>query len=210
MTYYSQIKQDQFVNEHFGGMEKGTFIDIGATDGIHFNNTYFLEKEKAWFGICLEPNEQQYLKLRKNRFAISLNKAVWRDDKGVDFLEIAEGEDPEGYMLSGIVEAMDRRHKDRIKLQVKEGEYQRKKVPTVTLNQLFEKYALKTVHYCSLDTEGSEEVILKSFNFDKYDIRVFSVENNYDENGIREFMKSKGYKFKRLMWDDIYYKEVTK
>jgi hypothetical protein len=45
-TYYSQIGQDKFVHEqYFLGMREGTFVDIGAYDGVDGSNSYFFEKE---------------------------------------------------------------------------------------------------------------------------------------------------------------------
>lgn len=39
MNYYSQYGQDQFLNEHiFYNMKNGTFVDIGAHEGIKYSN----------------------------------------------------------------------------------------------------------------------------------------------------------------------------
>ncbi|HZS46365.1 MAG TPA: hypothetical protein VFC63_14920, partial [Blastocatellia bacterium] len=40
--YFSQAGQDKFLNEVvFKGERGGTFVDIGAGDGIMLSNTYF-------------------------------------------------------------------------------------------------------------------------------------------------------------------------
>ena len=55
--YYSQFKQDQFLNEVlFNNKKNGFFIDIGAHDGVTISNTLFFEKQNDWKGICIEPN----------------------------------------------------------------------------------------------------------------------------------------------------------
>ena len=54
--YTSQVEQDKWaIEEIFSFKENGYFIEIGAADGIHFSNTYVLEKELGWQGICIEP-----------------------------------------------------------------------------------------------------------------------------------------------------------
>ena len=51
--YFSQNGQDAFIIEElFPGKNKWFFVDIGANDGVTFNNTYALEK-KGWRGLCI-------------------------------------------------------------------------------------------------------------------------------------------------------------
>ena len=52
--FYSQVGQDKWVCEYFNYKKGGFFLDIGAADGITINNTYYLEKELEWKGICIE------------------------------------------------------------------------------------------------------------------------------------------------------------
>ena len=42
------------------------FLDIGAHDGIELSNTYLLEQQFAWQGICVEANLEIYELLIKN------------------------------------------------------------------------------------------------------------------------------------------------
>jgi hypothetical protein len=71
MNFKSQIGQDHYYYEHFykPGM-KGTFLDIGASDGISMSNTHMFEKELGWDGICIEPSRLAFEKLVKNRSCI--------------------------------------------------------------------------------------------------------------------------------------------
>lgn len=62
--FYSQAGQDKYLIENiYKNKEKGFFIDIGAHDGITYSNTYYLEKELGWSGICIEPNPKIYKQL---------------------------------------------------------------------------------------------------------------------------------------------------
>ena len=65
-----------------------------------------------------------------------------------------------------------------------------------------------TIDYFSLDVEGGEMLILKALEWDKLDIRVFSIEVDQNRNEITQFMKLKGYTEKtKLSGDIIFVKE---
>ena len=50
--FHSQDHQDEFLEENiFYGYKNGTFVDIGAHDGISINNTLYFEKNHNWTGI---------------------------------------------------------------------------------------------------------------------------------------------------------------
>jgi len=75
--YHSHIGQDMWVSKVFRNCASGFFIDFGAFDGLTISNTFYLEKELGWKGICVEPNFSFFPKLCKNRNSICLNGAVW-------------------------------------------------------------------------------------------------------------------------------------
>ena len=54
MKDYSQTGEQQVIFDYFGPEFKGTFLDIGANDGVTFSNTYGLSL-KGWRGVCVEP-----------------------------------------------------------------------------------------------------------------------------------------------------------
>ena len=51
--YFSDAKQDEFVDEIFNHKKNGYFIDIGACDAKNSNNSYHFAA-KGWKGICVE------------------------------------------------------------------------------------------------------------------------------------------------------------
>lgn len=55
---YSQVKQDIFVLEKTNFKKNGTFVDIAAGHPIDINNTFLLEKEYQWNGVCVKLNPQ--------------------------------------------------------------------------------------------------------------------------------------------------------
>lgn len=203
MKYYSQIGQDKFINEHFKGKTDGTYLDIGAGDGKLFSNTLFFE-ELGWKGVCFEPNQYEYRDLMRNRTCKLDNRCIWNKRADVEFMQIAPSSNLEGVMLSGITESMDDRHFKRLNNYKVIGDRETVNRVAIPLNSVFIEQEWTSIDYCSIDTEGSEFAILKAFDFDKYTIKAFSIENNYGDEEIREFMKSKGYKLRCLQWDDLW------
>jgi hypothetical protein len=85
----SQVFQDLFVLYVLGEKKGGFFCEFGATNGISLSNSYCLETNFGWSGICAEPARNWLEELRLNRpNAIIDNECVWSESgKQLDFLE---------------------------------------------------------------------------------------------------------------------------
>jgi FkbM family methyltransferase len=205
MEYYSQLMQDKFVDEYLDKKENGFYIEIGAHDGISCSNTLFFEKFRNWNGICIEPGPEEFKKLDTNRKSTNLNVCISNYDGESEFTYI------EGYsmMLSGLSESYEESHKSRINNEVSYygGKVNKLKMPVFKLQTVLDKLSIRDVDYCSIDTEGSEFNIIKSIDFDKTNIKIFSIENNYGDTQIQHYLEQKGYiLYKKLDWDDIFIK----
>jgi FkbM family methyltransferase len=197
---YSQLNQDLEVLKFYNNKKGGFFIEIGASDGIELSNTYLLEKNYNWTGICVEPIPSRFELLCKNRpNSLCCDRAVYNKSGKSVIFDIANNYD----LLSGISSRIDS-HKPEVdcnKTQII--------VNTISFNRLLEKYkAPLFIDYLSLDTEGSELEILKSVNLKKYTFGLIDVEHNYVEprrTQIRQLLTSNGYDFIREnQWDDCY------
>ena len=176
MNYVSQCGQDQYLIETlFKGKKNGIFVEIGAYDGIRFSNTYNLEIDYGWSGICIEPIPEQFVKLVKNRKCHCVQACVSHFNGKASFLHVVGKSD----MLSGLVDEYDPRHIQRINKESKEYNCTQQifTVDCIKLNDLLEKYNLFHVDYLSIDTEGGEEKILEAIDYDTFDITVIGVEN---------------------------------
>lgn len=205
--FHGQYGQDRYCYNQFfkDKNEPGTFIELGACDGVRFSNTLFFERELGWNGLCIEPRTDAFEKLKQNRRCICENTAIdttYR--KGVDFWHITGY----GKGLSGLVDKYDARHKRRIEEEIKHPQHEGREVvqvDCVPLQALLDKHGLLNVDFLSLDTEGSELDILKSIDWERTHIRVMTVENNYKDNSIRLFLQSKGFKLvKKIECDEVY------
>jgi len=181
--YKSQYIQDLFLDRWvFRGLEGGTFVDIGAHDGITFSNTWFFEKQRLWQGVCVEPNPAVYKRLGGNRGALALDCCVAGKPGMVRFQRIA------GYseMLSGITDRYSAEHKQRILEEMKQygGSSEVIEVKARTFGDIAAEAGLSEVTYVSIDTEGAEIEILKAIDFRKIMIHALTVEysvENKDE-----------------------------
>jgi FkbM family methyltransferase len=202
----SQYGQDLFALEMLGGMREGFFLDSGAADGISASNTYLLETAFGWNGICIEPNDALYASLVKNRRCRCLNYCLYNREGEVDFLEKAN-------TLGGILDEYHPAHLQYAKstFRLPEDAAGRPvtvhKVARTVRSILRECSAPPVIDYWSLDTEGSELAILRSFPFDEYSFRVLTVEHNKlpVRERIREFLECRGYRRIRVLEiDDCY------
>lgn len=207
MDFFSQCGQDKFLYENFFKDKKsGIFVDIGAHDGITYSNTYFLEKSLGWQGICIEPNPDVFAQLISNRTAQCIQGCISNNNEIVSFLKVS------GYpeMLSGIVSNYDPRHLARIEteIQLYGGSYEIIPIQCYRLNEILAANQITYVDYLSLDIEGGELEVLKSIDYDKFEIEIIDVENNYMEPDMKEFMESKGYSLVTVIGgqDEIYLK----
>ena len=186
MNYYAQIGQDKFVDEFLQQKENGVFLDIGAHDGQSCSNTLFFEQFRNWTGICIEPGPEEFERLKNFRKSICVNACVSNYDGESDFTYIS------GYsnMLSGLSESYDDRHIGRIRGEIQNygGEQRIIKMPVFKLQTILDRYNILNIDFCSIDTEGSEFNIVKSIDFNKTKIKIFSIENNYQTTEIKDFL----------------------
>jgi len=211
MEYKSQHGQDKFAVNYFKNKKNGTFVDIGAHDGESLSNTYTLEKELNWNGICIEPMPRQYKNLIECRNCITYNCAIYDKNGTEKFLLV----DSDGYpdMLSGIskdisIPAMSSILSESSRLG---AELKRINVETRILNEILEEHQFYHIDFMTIDVEGAELKILSKVNFDKFYIGLLIYENGPSDNSIREFLKSKNFSFvKRLGGDDVFVNNIKK
>ena len=152
--YYSQQNEDKFIYENYLNYENGFFIELGAMDGITFSNTLFFEKELNWQGVLVEPTFDQFEQLKFNRpKCLNYNYAISEIDGEVDFLG--------HHALGGILSKMNEQHKIGWKLD-KLSPY---KVKTKPFFKILEEINIKRVDFFSIDVEGGELDVLKTFNW---------------------------------------------
>lgn len=191
MVYYSQFGQDRELERLIDVNIRGFFIEAGAYDGVTESNTKRLE-ELGWNGLCVEPVDIFYEKCKSNRKCLTLNTVLYdKNDAEIDFIDGTNVERP---CHSGVVENLS----SSLKLVNGKSLGVQIKKRTETLQKvLFDNFNnLKVIDFLSLDTEGSEYIILKDFPFDQYKFKIACIEHNFiteTRQKIYDLFHSNGY-----------------
>ena len=186
----SQIFQDLFAYFFSDCKKKGTFIEIGGGNGVDLSNTYILEKKFKWRGVICEPDRRLHANILAKRKCFletkpvsnSLNKNIYLYFRGLYDSYTSLSYSPSA-----------------------------KKLKSISLNNLIEKYKLgKNIDYISLDTEGNELDIIKNFSFNKYNVKIFTIEHNFKKKmrkKIYKILKKNNYQrvFKYISYMDDWY-----
>src|SRR5580765_7141549 len=201
---FAQLEQDIWVLNRTGFKRNGVFVEFGATDGVWLSNTYLLETAYGWSGVCAEPNPELFQKLKINR-RCQVSDACIAGETGQDV----------EFVLADIYGAITQysgcdNHAEKRRACMKAGRVIRLK--TISLNDFLEAQQLpREIDYISVDTEGSELEILKSFPFHKWLVKLWTVEHNYlpQREEIRALMLRNGYSCTEKEWDDCYALDET-
>ena len=201
--YFSEAGQDMLVKENFFKDQKsGFFLEIGAFNGIEGSNCYHFEKFMNWQGIAVEASPLQFERLKKNRNCELINAALASENKQVEFFEIVEG----FTQMSGINNINFQNSLERIKKN-SNSKINKIKIESKTFNKLIPNDQI--IDLISIDIEGNEFEVLKSIDFDEYQIKVIIIENNIpNELSYLEFFLEKNFcYFDRVGMDEIYYNQ---
>ena len=201
----SQIFQDLFVLNELNFKENGFFIEIGAANGKNLSNTYMLEKFFNWNGLVVEPARIWTDDIKKNRDCdISFDCVFSESNLSIQFNET---EKPEFSRASFNFEISEDSHED-----LRKNNNTFYELKTISMNDLFTKFKIpQNIDYLSIDTEGAEYEILNSFNFDKYNISIITVEHNFTSNREKIHSLLTSYDYRRVLknfskFDDWYIK----
>jgi len=169
----------------FGGVKVGgSFIEVGAYDGIEWSNTDFLARDLDWQGIYVEPMLHLAQECGRNHAKndVWVISKVISDHEGFDKLYISEGI---SHTVEPKVAGMANPFGDPG--EKFNGSYL--EVECETLNKLFidsfEIVGMSHVDLLVIDVEGAEMKILNPFNIYEFRPSVVIVEvNQYSGNII--------------------------
>lgn len=196
----SENGQEFFVLDHLGYKNNGYFVDLGASDGVTASNTFLLEKFYKWSGICVDPNPQTIKSLSGARDCNICDLAVWETSGQVKpFKFLQDQTEFYGWNLrSGLSETV-------VGLDSRYSEFN---VFTISLNDLLELYnAPYEIDYISMDLEGSELNVLRSFDFTENLVKIWTIEHSNDaqEHEIFTIMSSNNYVLKNKTGQENWY-----
>jgi FkbM family methyltransferase len=200
----SQLRQDVFALAQLGFKRNGFFVEFGATNGVDLSNTWLMEKHFGWKGVLAEPARCWHVALAANRTAVIEKRCVWR--KSGEVLKFNEVDAAELSTIDSFSQADDNRENRKAGRTYDVG--------TISLDELLDVHrAPRVVDYLSIDTEGSELEILKSFDFSRRHFSVITCEHNYtsQREEIFDLLSRNGYlrKFQEISEFDDWYVRAT-
>jgi FkbM family methyltransferase len=177
VRYPAQCGQDHWVIETLQGLRGGYFVDVGASNGVISNNTWALERCYGWRGVCIEANPAFLPTLRRHRQVPCVDTVVWdEDDAEVAF-------HPAG-PCSGVVS-------DETDNKSGEGVSMPRQTRTLA-SILREVGAPPVIDYLSIDIEGAEGRVLRTFPFDQFMVRLMTVERPTAE--LESLLAERGFR----------------
>jgi len=187
----------------------GFFIDVGAHDGITWNNTVALSDFLFWDGICIEANPKVFNELVEHRINNTCLNIGSSDTNGqMLFWKI------NGYaeMLSGFYDDYDSLHIDRIHRDIQQHggniekiNIQVERLETTIDNYKYNHQKINQIDYLSIDVEGAELKVLQGLNLNKYRPILISIEDNGYTTEPHEYLIGNKYKFLQKVAGDCFY-----
>ena len=190
----SQAGQDFWVyGEAFNEMRNGFFVEVGSSNGYALNNTFLLEANYNWRGICIEANPRTFMGLQNLRRSTCLNLCIDSEEGVIDFVDLG---------ATGGIVALDTDNKYE---DIVGNETAIIRLKTTTLEKVLDEHnAPREIDYLSIDVEGAEERVLSNFDFEKYLFRCISIERPTDV--LRKVLHDQGYLIiKEIPGLDVFY-----
>ena len=208
-TSRSIDNEDKIVYEKFFKNNidvEGTYIELGAYDGVREANTRFFDTCLKWKGLLIEGNPRMYEKLvtnRPNTHRMSFAPSCLQWNQTVTFYNTK-------YTNSGMKgHATQYDSKDNITYT------SNIQVPCGPIGPVIEHVfpgkvdLLPRINFFSLDVEGAEKLVLDTIDFSRVQIDIFMIEiqNNNCKKGtrcevrdqVRKIMNDAGY----VKYEDI-------
>ncbi len=175
----SQVGQDMTIFHLFKGKRGGYFVDLASNDAVEISNTFILEQDHDWNGICVEANPMYYEKLYLRNCQVVQAAVGHIDDEEVKF----NFNDAIGGVIGN---NFDNKEGDQAGVV--------KTLKTVSVEHIFQDLSVpKVIDYMSLDIEGAEEWVFTTFPWKRYTFLSITVERPKDK--LKLLLMSNGYKY---------------
>ena len=167
---YAQSGQDIIVAQLLNqlGVPMTSYLDIGANDPILLSNTYYFYR-KGCRGVCIEPNPRLFRRLRRVR----------RRDKCL-LAGVSDGADAQALFYRMSVHTLGTFSREEAAQYERLGYplVEEVSIPILTPTAVIEQYFSECPVFVSLDAEGADLAILRTWNFTRYRPAVFCIETS--------------------------------
>jgi FkbM family methyltransferase len=189
VKFYSQQDEDKYIIQYLlkKKIDNGTYLEIGACDGILYSNSKTLEDFFGFKGILIEPQSNFFDNLKKNRS--NINNELYKcavtnnDSSTISFI----GNNAEGGIM------------DDINTNLNNYNWTPYEVENKKMKNILENSRFKYIDIMIIDVEGSELSLLKSidFTFPIFCIIIEAHSKEQKKNKIfGDYLKKNGFTFK--------------
>jgi FkbM family methyltransferase len=182
----SQNNEEALVKQYFRE-RTGTFIDIGANDGITLSNTY-AAAQRGWKGVMVEPSPSVFDKLVSNvqgTDVICIQAAISDRQGTYTFYDSGEHLKQGDKALLSTLEITHTAMWDCTFVPVQ--------VRVITFAALMREANITRAELISIDAEGVDMQILKQIDLDKIGCEMLIIEHEHaNENEMRNYCRSFG------------------
>lgn len=187
-NWTSHIGQDAWVALCLGKRD-GYFLDFGAFDGLTHSNTFVLENNYGWQGLCVEPNPTSYAQLCRHRRAVCVPAAVVGGGPETLMLVDAHG-------LSSLESWAEKDANAALRASARKRTVAVRTINPISLMDHFD--VPERIDYLSLDVEGPEiEIVERLLRQYRRRIAMATIEHNceaWKQHTIRGLMLKAGYR----------------
>ena len=190
VKFFSQQDEDKYIIQYIlkNKIADGTYLEVGAFDGVSYSNTKTLEDYFNFSGILIEPQERLFNNIKKYRSSVKnelYNCAVTNKDSSIISFIGDNGE-------AGITDSINT---DISKFGWTES-YQ---VSNRKMKDILNDSRFEYIDFMFIDVEGSELLLLESidFNFPIFCIIIEAHSTEQEKNKIfGELLKNNGFTYK--------------
>ena len=151
----SEHAEEWLLRDFFKDRRNGVFVDVGSYDYQRFSNTYYLEHVLEWSGIAIDAQEE---------FAAGYAKHRPRT-RFFSFFVSDRSDALESLFVPAHNQLVASSRKDFSDRYDASG---RRKVRTITLNDLLERAKITSIDFLTMDIELAEPKALAGFDIERY------------------------------------------
>ena len=199
--FYGQHKEDAYIETLFPKNHIGVCVEVGAYNGIDMSNTYYFEN-MGWRALCVEPILNEFAKCRQVRKeCINCSIAEEEGDDRMFYI----------YHMKDNVSAMSSLAPDYRLIKLHQHlitNITNYMVSVRSLTSVLNEVNFpKNIDFISIDTENTELEVLQGIDFNTYNIKLFVIENNFEDSYCEDYLKLYGYrKIHRIAVNDFFEK----
>jgi FkbM family methyltransferase len=194
VEWYGLFKEDEYAHQHFfHGLHNGTYLDLGAHDGVGQSNTKALSDSFGWRGILIDANPDLFKRLVANRpHDICVHSAVCAMPGKVHYVL------PKLDFVGGIWELMAPTFLKTWHPELADSPKGLPEVTCLPLSSILGQLGARHINFFSLDVEGGELSVLQTLDFGRVTFDVIVVEaDSHDpvkNQNVVDLLTSHGYR----------------